>query len=410
MFKNKNPLGIYNGGGWNCYINSVLQSISNTRFLYNFVENYNEDDKNIIQGIIKFNLKFSGNINEIKDKCEIYLEKKELTYLKKTLNDKNDEPQLIKEKLGKNDLNLLNRIRNKCKYFFPYICLKKIHDKIINNEEQTIDPNEFIQVCRFITQNNCFNSLFIGNQNDPCEFLSFLFDLLHECKSKKININFSLLEEDCDENKIINLYKNDFKKRYEKEYSIYVEYVLSYTLKNISCNNCNYKNYVLSPEHILSLPLPKQNSISIFDCLNEYTKKQKLDKDYKCDNCKEINCCFIENGILTESKLLIFQLLRFEQNNFDYVKNTKKVDFPLKLNLTDYILKNNSNNYKLNSIILHFGGINGGHYISCVRRTIDNSDKWFICDDQTIKETNESFILNNTNAYILFYEIEDDTV
>ena len=408
MFKNKKPLGIYNGGGWNCYINSVLQSISNTKFLNNFINYYSEDDKKIIEGILKFNLKFSGNISEIKKKCDTYLEKKEVSYLKKTIDNEKDDPEFIKEKISTSDLNLLDKIHNKCNYFFPYICLKKIHDKIINNEEQTIDPNEFIQVCGFVTQDSCFNSLFIGNQNDPCEFLSFLFDLLHECKSKKININFNLLEENCDENKIINLYKNDFKKRFEKEYSIYVEHVLSYTLKNISCNNCEYKNYVLSPEHILSLPLPKQNSISIFDCLNDYTKKQKLDNDYKCDHCKETHCCFIENGILTESKLLIFQLLRFEHNNFNYVKNTKKVDFPLNLNLTDYILKNNSNNYKLNSIILHFGGMNGGHYISCIRRTINNSDTWFICDDQTIKETNESFILNHPNTYLLFYEIEDN--
>ena len=40
----------------------------------------------------------------------------------------------------------------------------------------------------------------------------------------------------------------------------------------------------------------------------------------------------------------------------------------------------------------------GGHYFCCVRR----NNKWFICDDDSVKEINEKKIFDE-NAYLLFY-------
>ena len=44
-----------------------------------------------------------------------------------------------------------------------------------------------------------------------------------------------------------------------------------------------------------------------------------------------------------------------------------------------------------------------GHYISIVKR----KDKWYICDDDEVKEISEDKILVDS-AYLLFYRLEDD--
>ena len=51
------------------------------------------------------------------------------------------------------------------------------------------------------------------------------------------------------------------------------------------------------------------------------------------------------------------------------------------------------------AIILHLGKhMAAGHYICIIKR--DN--KWFVCDDETVKEIDEDQILDE-NAYLLFY-------
>ena len=244
------------------------------------------------------------------------------------------------------DCNNIKYIRKHYAYFYGYICFRNIINDINTGDDKIIDPNEFIEVSKLSSKqvskasiNQMFVHLFIGEQNDPSELLAYIFEIIHYCKSKKMKFNFTELEENCNENKIINRYRADYKKRYEKEYSLYVRNFIFYTMKTIRCDKCDYVNFNLMPVHILLLPIPSQNSISVFDCLHEYTKKESLDSDYKCDKCKGTDNSTIENSILSDNNTVILQFSRFELNKTctDYNKNCSQIDFPLNLNLTDYL-------------------------------------------------------------------------
>ena len=394
----RKPNGIHNYG-WNCYINSVLQSLASSNFITNYLKSHLEEDQSIINTILKFDLKFCTDLDILKDKCDRYI----LKY-----NDCNNDIDMNEE-----ECNNIKYIRKHYAYFYGYICFRNIINDINTGDDKIIDPNEFIEVSKLSSKqvskasiNQMFVHLFIGEQNDPSELLAYIFEIIHYCKSKKMKFNFTELEENCNENKIINRYRADYKKRYEKEYSLYVRNFIFYTMKTIRCDKCDYVNFNLMPVHILLLPIPSQNSISVFDCLHEYTKKESLDSDYKCDKCKGTDNSTIENSILSDNNTVILQFSRFELNKTctDYNKNCSQIDFPLNLNLTDYVLAKGNHCYELYAVILHFGSMDGGHYISCVKKNINGQDKWFLCDDGNIKEISEADLLNHKNAYVLFYQ------
>ena len=94
------------------------------------------------------------------------------------------------------------------------------------------------------------------------------------------------------------------------------------------------------------------------------------------------------------------------------------VDYPLFLNLSNYVLMDNNNsNYELFSVILHNGTMNNGHYRAMIKKydnfdkntnsfTNNNSYKWYMCDDDSVNIINENEVLNHRNAYILFYQCQ----
>jgi len=376
--------------GWNCYINSVLQCLASSKFILEFSTTFNKHDQDIINTILKFDLKFCNDLNTLIKKCEELLENKE------------------EKKLLPIEIKHIEYIKSKYKYFYAYICFKNILDKI-NNHNEIVKPVEFIEVSKLSTS-DMFKHLFMGQQNDPAEFLAYLFDMIHYVRCHKVTLNFRLLEENCRENKIINLYRKDYKSKWEKEYSLYVKNFIFNTMKTISCTKCDYINYNFAAGHILELPIPKNDTISIFDCLNEFTKKDKLDTDYKCDKCKENNSSYLENKILSNSNTLIIQFLRFSQTMTGaYNKNNSSIDYPLNLNISDYILTKDNKNYSLYGVIIHYGSIHGGHYISYVKKHNKDSkmNEWFKCDDENITKVDESIVINNTNAYVLFYQIDE---
>lgn len=394
------PTGIHNYG-WNCYINSVLQSLASSNFITDYLTSHFNEDQDVINTILKFNLKFCTNLNELKDKCD--------KLLLKYNNGNNDID------MNEREYNNIRYIKRNYAYFYAYICLRNIINDINAGKNKTIDPNEFIEVAKLSSKqvskasfSQTFVHLFSGEQNDPSELLAYLFEVIHYCKSKKMRFNFKELEENCKEHTIINEYRKDYKLRYEKEYSLYVKNFIFYTMKTIRCDKCDYVNYNMMPVHILILPIPDRKSISVFDCLHEYTKKEPLDSDYKCDKCEVKDNSTIENSILSSNDTVILQFSRFKLNKTytAYNKNGSQIDFPLNLNISDYVLTNGNQSYKLYAVIFHYGSMDGGHYVSCVRKNINGQDRWFLCDDETVKEVKESDLLNHKNAYVLFYQTD----
>ena len=65
----------------------------------------------------------------------------------------------------------------------------------------------------------------------------------------------------------------------------------------------------------------------------------------------------------------------------------KYLKYPLQLNLKDYNINynlNKKNEYALQSIAIHSGGLNGGHYYAVCKNYLDNT--WYEYNDSSVKK------------------------
>lgn len=144
-------------------------------------------------------------------------------------------------------------------------------------------------------------------------------------------------------------------------------------------------------EKILSLPIPNNEIINFEDCIELYTKIEKLTDDSKWFSEKENKKVDAYKRLYLKDvpKYLLVQLKRFtffSNSN----KNSKEVLVPLNLKIKNY-------NYELRGIIFHIGGASGGHYISLIKL----NKKWFTCNDNLISEIeNINNFLNRGYTYL----------
>ena len=121
---------------------------------------------------------------------------------------------------------------------------------------------------------------------------------------------------------------------------------------------------------------------------------------------------------------LIINLKRFSQSGFSISKNTKKVTFPLSLNMDNYVIHRINKDdeeqvylyenaclstewvpkykYRLYGIVCHQGGLSGGHYISYASYEYRNENMWFYFSDTFVDRVKEEDVLK-CEPYILFY-------
>ena len=105
-----------------------------------------------------------------------------------------------------------------------------------------------------LSKDTGFEHLFSGEQNDPHEFMMYLFDKIHNSKVSQVKI--SNPENLSDLEIYSRLLFLDFKSRYENNYSYLVKNLYYYILNCIECSNCKNKSNSVCPNDILCLSIP----------------------------------------------------------------------------------------------------------------------------------------------------------
>jgi len=155
-----------------------------------------------------------------------------------------------------------------------------------------------------------------------------------------------------------------------------------------------------------SKPLQFNDTVSIYDCLDEFKLEEKLEKEntWYCSVCKDHKEAFKKLDIYRAPNILIIQLKRFKiKSGFmgfqESRKNESMVDFPIyDLDLSKYIVGPNKDaKYNLFAISQHFGGLGGGHY----KAVCNSGNSWYEFDDEDVSKFNSSVV--NKSAYMLFY-------
>ncbi|XP_026426184.1 ubiquitin carboxyl-terminal hydrolase 12-like isoform X3 [Papaver somniferum] len=208
----------------------------------------------------------------------------------------------------------------------------------------------------------------------------------------------------------------------------------------IECINVDYKS--TRKESFYDLQLDVKGCRDVYASFDKYVEVERLEGDNKY-HAEQHGLQDAKKGVLFIDfpPVLQLQLKRFE---YDFMRDTMvkindRYEFPLQLDLDredgKYLSPDADrrvrNLYTLHGVLVHSGGVHGGHYYAFIRPTL--SEQWFKFDDERVTkedikraleeqyggeeelpQTNPGF--NNTpfkftkysNAYMLVYIRESD--
>ncbi|KAF1868595.1 hypothetical protein Lal_00036033 [Lupinus albus] len=206
----------------------------------------------------------------------------------------------------------------------------------------------------------------------------------------------------------------------------------------IECINVDYKS--TRKESFYDLQLDVKGCRDVYASFDKYVEVERLEGDNKYQ-AEQYGLQDAKKGVLFIDfpPVLQLQLKRFE---YDFMRDTMindRYEFPLQLDLDrengKYLSPDADrtvrNLYTLHSVLVHSGGVHGGHYYAFIRPTL--SEQWYKFDDERVTkedikraleeqyggeeelpQTNPGF--NNTpfkftkysNAYMLVYVRETD--
>lgn len=182
------------------------------------------------------------------------------------------------------------------------------------------------------------------------------------------------------------------------------------------------KDKLFSTPHVVPQE-PSTNSINL-ETLLEYHFKTTLlnnkDNYYTCEVCRKTedmknNIMFITSThrLYDLAPTLCITLKRFKQTSSyswgsggGFTKINSQVDFPMELDMTRYVMKKNQEErfeYELQGIMVHSGGMGGGHYVAYALHETAKGPRWFYFSDSYFREVtvNEA---KSAQAYMLFYK------
>ena len=75
---------------------------------------------------------------------------------------------------------------------------------------------------------------------------------------------------------------------YRKVNNSFIDSIFTGLMRScVQCKKCNFKSYTYDPFIDLSVSINKNKNLE--KCLKQYFENEKIDCEYKCDNCKQIS-------------------------------------------------------------------------------------------------------------------------
>lgn len=175
----------------------------------------------------------------------------------------------------------------------------------------------------------------------------------------------------------------------------------------VTCQECG--NVSLTRDRYMDLSLDVSNQFvhTLNDALAEFTQTEILDGDNRvvCSICQEKQAVSKGLRLATAPSVLVCHLKRFAYDRYGrLVRLSKKVRFPLRLEIGDYMSRVNKATpppYELVAVLVHEGrSCDSGHYLAYVK----SGNEWYKANDSVITKVDVSVVLQQ-QAYILIYEV-----
>ncbi|KAF9968378.1 CSN-associated deubiquitinating enzyme Ubp12 [Mortierella alpina] len=157
----------------------------------------------------------------------------------------------------------------------------------------------------------------------------------------------------------------------------------------------------------LSTAKKGKKTITLEDCLNEYTREEQLGEEdlWYCPSCKKHQQATKKLDIWRLPDILVVHLKRFSHTRAWRDKIDALVDFPIHgLDLSGKALKEEdreANVYDLFGVSNHMGGLGGGHYTAYAKN--EKLDQWYNFDDSHVSPVANVESIKSPSAYLLFY-------
>ncbi|CAG8954192.1 hypothetical protein HYFRA_00005812 [Hymenoscyphus fraxineus] len=259
----------------------------------------------------------------------------------------------------------------------------------------------------WLSKRKAYEELASNKEQDAHEFFQFLTEELHE-----INGGTKQVESDENSNKVTK-HENGTGCKCIVHQTFYGK-----LQSTITCQSCGEINTSVESFLDLSLGLEglskkkslKAVPLTLQRCLDEeYCRPERC--EYTCNQCGTLEAKK-QLSIKSLPNVLCIQLKRFKQNNGTASKIDTKVSFPLKLEMFPYTnrAKNQATmfnyelarscTYDLQSVVVHVGNLETGHYVSYSRV----GNQWFKFNDHNVTLASKSQVLNE-QAFLLFYVV-----
>tara|TARA_B100000925_G_scaffold138995_1_gene104170 strand:+ start:3129 stop:4175 length:1047 start_codon:yes stop_codon:yes gene_type:complete len=268
------------------------------------------------------------------------------------------------------------------------------------NKNGLITPNALLGSIQNIAIKKGYNEFTGLGQNDCQEFLQFFLEILHNAFSREVVMKITGEPKNAFDKIAIEALES-WKKYFNNDYSLIIDVFYGQFMSEVHtiCNGKESISKTYDPFNTLSLEIIDvvKDDISIYDCLDNFTKNENIDID---DSSKKI---FKRIQFWKLPKRLVIFFKKFNNKGN---KINKLINFPLEeLDMSKYVVGYNRDKYKydLYGITNHIGGTGGGHYFSYVK----NFDKnWYKYNDSVVSTLKIEQLVSK-DAYCLFYKLKN---
>jgi len=272
--------------------------------------------------------------------------------------------------------------------------LKEVID-LLHNRKQSVHPAKFIDFF-YKTFGKTFNRF---EQIDINELWFYVFEKINDETAFDYEIIDKITSIQDEHDYKIAIYNN-------RKTSDIMKIVQGSFINIIECKNCSHKSHSFEPFITIALDINEVKTIAdLF--ISTLTDELREKDSWMCDNCKGNHNYLKIKRIWKLPEILFISLNRFKdiynKNNTDVYVN-EMINFNKGSVLSNM---NDNHTYKLQSIGLHYGNLNGGHYMS-VCNINDETFNLYNDNQVQIMEKN-NFIehnLKNNSAYLIIYELK----
>jgi len=161
----------------------------------------------------------------------------------------------------------------------------------------------------------------------------------------------------------------------------------------------------LSEQALIGMVGAGEGEATLSELLGAYLAPEWI-TDFRCEHCKTLGKVLKRFSLRSTADAVVFNLKRFAATaSGARIKVHRKVAIPMLLDLSALLGSSSFGTYELCSMVVHDGGMGGGHYMAYARhrkgKNLTNDWLWF--SDQHFGPVDAEEVFNS-EPFLLFYE------